>query len=64
MNSDLKRLSKVPAVTLDCLIIKILAATLGETGGENVSQVGSARLGPRMSPAHNELFAREFTNEA
>ena len=30
-------LSKVPAITLGFWIVKILATTLGETGGETVS---------------------------
>ena len=34
---DTKTLSKVPAVTLGFWIIKILATTLGETGGDTVS---------------------------
>ena len=33
----LEALSKVPAVTLGFWIIKILATTLGETGGDTVS---------------------------
>jgi len=38
MNSDIKiALSKVPQVTLGFWIIKILATTLGETGGDAVS---------------------------
>src|SRR3954469_23757778 len=38
-NEDLRdgALSKVPAVTLGFWIIKILATTLGETGGDSVS---------------------------
>jgi len=34
---DRSMLSKVPAVTLGFWIIKILATTLGETGGDTVS---------------------------
>src|SRR5207302_9222449 len=30
-------MSKVPAVTLGCWVIKIIATTLGETGGDAVS---------------------------
>jgi uncharacterized membrane-anchored protein len=38
MNDDTKQvLSKVPAVTLVFWIIKILATTLGETGGDTVT---------------------------
>lgn len=38
MNADLERaLSKVPAVTLGFWVIKILATTLGETGGDTVT---------------------------
>ena len=39
LNSSAKTaaLSKVPAVTLGFWIIKILATTLGETGGDSVS---------------------------
>ena len=33
-------LSKVPAVTLGFWIIKILATTLGETGGDTVDRRG------------------------
>lgn len=36
-DSDIKTLSKVPAVTIGFWIIKILATTLGETGGDAVS---------------------------
>ena len=37
MNNRLETLSKVPAVTLGFWIIKILATTLGETGGDAVT---------------------------
>src|SRR3954468_5511101 len=37
MSVDARTLSKVPAVTLGFWIIKILATTLGETGGDTVS---------------------------
>jgi uncharacterized membrane-anchored protein len=37
MNKRGERLSKVPAITLGFWIIKILATTLGETGGDSVS---------------------------
>ena len=37
MNDDDKLLSKVPEVTLGFWIIKILATTLGETGGDSVT---------------------------
>lgn len=36
-DEDRERLSKVPAVTLGFWLIKILATTLGETGGDTVS---------------------------
>lgn len=36
-DEDRKALSKVPAVTLGFWIIKVLATTLGETGGDTVS---------------------------
>ena len=35
--TDNRTLSKVPAVTLGFWIIKILATTMGETGGDTVS---------------------------
>jgi len=34
---DANGLTKVPAITLGFWIIKILATTLGETGGDSVS---------------------------
>jgi uncharacterized membrane-anchored protein len=37
VDQDRERLSKVPAVTLGFWIIKVLATTLGETGGDTVS---------------------------
>jgi len=37
VNDDARYLSKVPAVTLGFWIIKVLATTLGETGGDTVS---------------------------
>ena len=37
MTSENTTLSKVPAVTLGFWIIKILATTLGETGGDTVT---------------------------
>ena len=37
MNERAYALSKVPAITLGFWIIKILATTLGETGGDTVS---------------------------
>ena len=43
-------LSKVPAVTLGFWIIKILATTLGETGGDSVSAV--ARFMAILSRCH------------
>ena len=36
-DARLEALSKVPAVTLGFWIIKILATTLGETGGDTVT---------------------------
>lgn len=36
-NEDQERLAKVPAVTLGFWIIKVLATTLGETGGDTVT---------------------------
>jgi len=42
-----KNLSKVPAVTLGFWVIKILATTLGETGGDTVSM--SMNLGYLLS---------------
>src|SRR4029079_14592837 len=36
-DSSLRTLTKVPAVTLGFWIIKVLATTLGETGGDSVS---------------------------
>lgn len=41
----LDTLSKVPAVTLGFWLIKILATTLGETGGDSVSMTFADRLG-------------------
>ena len=43
------QLSKVPAITLGFWIIKILATTLGETGGDAVSM--TANLGYAVSTA-------------
>ncbi|HEX3401278.1 MAG TPA: hypothetical protein VHT74_13230, partial [Acetobacteraceae bacterium] len=37
MSVDARTLSKVPAVTLGFWFIKILATTLGETGGDTVT---------------------------
>lgn len=37
MNEKNEPLSKVPAITLGFWVIKILATTLGETGGDAVS---------------------------
>jgi hypothetical protein len=39
MSVDARTLSKVPAVTLGFWIIKILATTLGETGGDTVTGI-------------------------
>lgn len=49
LNDDSERLAKVPAVTLGFWIIKILATTLGETGGDAVSM--SLDLGYLLSTA-------------
>ncbi|HEX2592461.1 MAG TPA: hypothetical protein VHL34_13245, partial [Rhizomicrobium sp.] len=37
MNDNRSALSKVPAVTLGFWVIKILATTLGETGGDAIT---------------------------
>jgi uncharacterized membrane-anchored protein len=56
MNTAVKRgLSKVPAVTLTFWIIKILATTLGETGGDAVTM--SLKLGYLVGTA---IFAVIF----
>ena len=44
---DTERASKVPEVTLGFWIIKILATTLGETGGDAVTM--SMNLGPVLN---------------
>jgi uncharacterized membrane-anchored protein len=44
-----KELSKVPAVTLGFWIIKILATTLGETGGDTVSMTWLGETSPQAS---------------
>ena len=43
-------LSKVPAVTLGFWIIKILATTLGETGGDTVTMTWLGETGPNPVP--------------
>lgn len=48
-DADQKSLSKVPAVTLSFWIIKILATTLGETGGDALSM--TLQLGYAVSSA-------------
>ena len=51
-------LSKVPAVTLGFWIIKILATTLGETGGDSVSMswLGETTPGAAASPLNGYLI--------
>ena len=51
-------LSKVPAVTLGFWIIKILATTLGETGGDSVSMtwLGETTPGAAASPVNGYLI--------
>ena len=41
--SDKEILSKVPAVTLGFWIIKVIATTLGETGGDTVTMTMNLR---------------------
>jgi len=50
-------LTKVPAVTLGFWIIKILATTLGETGGDSVSMtwLGETTPGAAQSPVNGYL---------
>ncbi len=60
-------LSKVPAVTLSFWIIKILATTLGETGGDAVSM--SMNLGYLVSTGINSsmpvyIFAKTSKKRA
>ena len=59
MTDDSKReaLAKVPAVTLGFWIIKILATTLGETGGDTVSMtwLGETTPGAAASPVNGYL---------
>ncbi len=43
-------LSKVPAVTLGFWIIKILATTLGETGGDTVTMTWLGETTPHPVP--------------
>src|SRR3984957_12874051 len=43
-------LSKVPAVTLTFWIIKILATTLGETGGDSVTMTWLGETTPQANP--------------
>src|SRR5271157_2971029 len=43
-------LSKVPAVTLGFWIIKILATTLGETGGDTVTMTWLGETTPHANP--------------
>ena len=47
MNDRSEALSKVPAITLGFWIIKILATTLGETGGDTVSMSWLGETTPR-----------------
>lgn len=51
-------ISKVPAVTLGFWIIKILATTLGETGGDSVSMswLGETTPGAAASPVNGYLI--------
>ena len=55
MTDDDRQLSKVPEVTLGFWILKILATTLGETGGDAVSM--SMNLGYLVGTA---IFAALF----
>jgi uncharacterized membrane-anchored protein len=56
MSDTMKSLSKVPAVTLGFWIVKILATTLGETGGDAMSM--TLNLGYLVSSL---IFAAIFT---
>jgi uncharacterized membrane-anchored protein len=49
-NLTLETLSKVPAVTLGFWIIKILATTLGETGGDTVTMTWLGETTPHPMP--------------
>jgi uncharacterized membrane-anchored protein len=51
---ELAAMSKVPAVTLGFWIIKILATTLGETAGDNVSMTWN----PFYTPLWTRIFGR------
>ena len=60
VKSPREALSKVPAVTLGFWIIKILATTLGETGGDSVTMtwLGETTRAPgaqRLSDRHRDL---------
>ena len=44
-------LTKVPAVTLGFWVIKILATTLGETGGDTVSMTWLGEATPGAAPS-------------
>jgi uncharacterized membrane-anchored protein len=50
MNRHLAAASKVPAVTLTFWIIKILATTLGETGGDSVTMTWLGETTPQANP--------------
>jgi uncharacterized membrane-anchored protein len=66
--SDATTLTKVPAVTLGFWIIKILATTLGETGGDTVTMTldwgyaaGAALFGGTLAAlVVAQIFARRF----
>jgi Repeat of Unknown Function (DUF347) len=53
MNEFLRQ-SKLPEVTLIFWLIKILATTLGETGGDAVSKIPDSRGPLRATPKCNE----------
>src|SRR4051812_15381125 len=57
MNEKTHALAKVPAVTLGFWIIKILATTLGETGGDSVSMswLGETTPGAEQSAVNGYL---------
>ncbi len=50
-SDDDEILGKVPAVTLGFWVIKILATTLGETGGDSVTMTWLQRTKMRMVAA-------------
>ena len=55
MEEPKRALSKVPAITLGFWIIKILATTLGETGGDTVSMTWLGETTPERQPGSTAI---------